>query len=67
MAGETWVVPNVPNVMYINGSVALHGAYWHNLFGSGVRLSHGCINLPLESAAWLYKWAPVGTNVIVHQ
>jgi lipoprotein-anchoring transpeptidase ErfK/SrfK len=53
--------------MYINGSVALHGAYWHNLFGSGVRLSHGCINLPLDSAAWLYKWAPVGTTVVVHQ
>lgn len=66
MGGETWVVPNVPNVMYINGSVALHGAYWHNLFGSGVRLSHGCINLPLDSAAWLYKWAPVGTKVVVH-
>lgn len=64
---ETWVVPNVPNVMYINGSVALHGAYWHNLFGSGVRLSHGCVNLPLDAAAWLYKWAPVGTTVVVHQ
>ncbi len=67
LGGESWVVPNVPNVMYINGSVALHGAYWHNLFGSGVRLSHGCINLPLDSAAWLYKWAPVGTTVVVHQ
>lgn len=64
--GETWVVPNVPSVMYINGGVALHGAYWHNYFGSGVRLSHGCINLPLSSAAWLYKWAPVGTKVVVH-
>ncbi len=65
LGGETWVVPNVPSVMYINGSIALHGAYWHNLFGSGVRLSHGCINLPLDSAAWLYKWAPVGTKVVV--
>lgn len=64
--GETWVVPNVPSVMYINGGVALHGAYWHNYFGSGVRLSHGCINLPLASAAWLYDWAPVGTPVVVH-
>jgi lipoprotein-anchoring transpeptidase ErfK/SrfK len=64
--GESWVVPNVPHVMYINGSVALHGAYWHNYFGTGVRLSHGCINLPLDSAAWLYNWAPSGTTVIVH-
>lgn len=64
--GEYWVVPNVPNVMYIHGGVALHGTYWHNLFGSGIRPSHGCINLPLRSAAWLYNWAPMGTTVKVH-
>jgi lipoprotein-anchoring transpeptidase ErfK/SrfK len=64
--GETWVVPNVPHAMYFNGSVALHGTYWHNLFGSGVRISHGCVNLPLDAAAWLYGWANVGTTVEVH-
>lgn len=63
--GVPWEVPNVPNVMYIHGGVALHGTYWHNRFGSGVRLSHGCVNLPLKSAAWLYEWAPVGTTVKV--
>ncbi len=66
LGGESWVVPNVPHVMYFNGSVALHGAYWHNYFGTGVRLSHGCVNLPLDSAAWLYNWAPIGTTVVVH-
>lgn len=65
MGGETWVVPDVPNVMYFNGSVALHGAYWHNAFGTGTRLSHGCVNLPLDAAAALYDWAPEGTPVIV--
>ena len=63
--GQYWVVPNVPNVMYINGGVALHGTYWHNRFGSGARLSHGCVNLPLGAAAWLYDWAPMGTPVRV--
>ncbi|HWQ13752.1 MAG TPA: L,D-transpeptidase, partial [Roseiflexaceae bacterium] len=63
--GQYWVVPNVPHVMYIYGGVALHGTYWHNLFGSGARPSHGCINLPLRSAKWLYAWAPVGTPVRV--
>jgi lipoprotein-anchoring transpeptidase ErfK/SrfK len=63
--GESYSVPNVPHAMYINGDVALHGTYWHNLFGSGVRPSHGCINLPLYSAAWLYEWAPMGTPVQV--
>ena len=66
LGGETWVVPNVPHVMYINGSVALHGTYWHNMFGTGVRMSHGCVNLPLDAAAWLYNWAPMGTTVVVH-
>jgi lipoprotein-anchoring transpeptidase ErfK/SrfK len=63
--GEYWVVPNVPSVMYIYGGVALHGTYWHNLFGTGARPSHGCVNLPLRSAAWLYNWAPIGTTVRV--
>ncbi len=65
LGGEYYSVPNVPHAMYINGGVALHGTYWHNAFGSGVRLSHGCINLPLGSAGWLYDWAPVGTPVQV--
>ena len=63
--GEYWIVPNVPNVMYFNGGVALHGTYWHNRFGTGARLSHGCVNLPLKAAAWLYGWASVGTPVRV--
>ncbi len=63
--GKRWVVPDVPNVMYINGGVALHGTYWHNRFGTGARLSHGCINLPLDAAAWVYSWAPIGTPVQV--
>lgn len=64
--GETWVVPNVPNVMYFNGMVALHGTYWHNMFGTGVRMSHGCVNLSLADAEWLYGWTSVGTTVVVH-
>lgn len=62
---ECWNVPDVPHAMYIVGGVALHGTYWHNQFGSGVRRSHGCVNLPLNSAAWLYGWAPMGTTVTV--
>ena len=64
--GESWEVPDVPHVMYIYGSVAIHGTYWHNLFGTGVRLSHGCINLPVDAAALLYNWAPIGTPVWIH-
>lgn len=63
--GGEYSVPNVPNSMYIIEDVAMHGTYWHNMFGSGVRRSHGCINLPLDTAAWLYDWAPLGTPVTV--
>jgi hypothetical protein len=58
-------VADVPNVMYVNlDAEALHGAYWHSNFGQ--RMSHGCINLPLPVAEFLYGWAPLGTPVNVY-
>ena len=66
-ADETeYSVDDVPDVMYFNlEAEALHGAYWHNNFGS--KMSHGCVNLPLYFSAWLYGWAPLGTQVWVHE
>jgi lipoprotein-anchoring transpeptidase ErfK/SrfK len=62
--GETYYVPDVPSVMYFtNYGHALHGTYWHANFGTP--MSHGCVNLPLDVAAWLYEWAPIGTPVLV--
>ena len=61
-----YIVEDVPSVMYINmDAEALHGAYWHNNFGQ--RMSHGCINQPVEFANFLYGWAPLGTVVWVHE
>jgi hypothetical protein len=54
---------DVPDVMYYNGDEALHGAYWHNNFGNV--MSHGCINMPLDKAANVFDWAPMGTEVTV--
>jgi lipoprotein-anchoring transpeptidase ErfK/SrfK len=64
-SGESWFVPDVPWVQYVVGGVALHGTYWHNQFGTGYRLSHGCINLSMDDAEWLYGWADIGTPVEV--
>ncbi len=62
--GVQYFVEDVPHVMFINYEAeALHGAYWHDNFGE--RMSHGCINLPLDVAAYLYDWAPLGTAVTV--
>lgn len=65
MRGRGYNVPNVPYVMYFSGGYALHGAYWHNRFGTPV--SHGCVNLRVPSARWLYNWAPSGTPVVIHR
>jgi lipoprotein-anchoring transpeptidase ErfK/SrfK len=64
MSGPGYDLPNVPWVMYFRkGGYALHGTYWHNNFGRP--MSHGCVNLPIGEAAWLYQWAPNGTAVVV--
>ena len=41
----------------------IHSAYWHNNFGN--RMSHGCVNAPMEEAEWIFNWADVGTVVEV--
>lgn len=48
-------LPGVPWVMYITeGGISIHGTYWHNDFGRP--RSHGCINLPVRAARWLFRW-----------
>lgn len=64
MQGDDYYVPDVPNVMYYSGNYAIHGAYWHNSFG--IPVSHGCTNVAPDHAAWLYRWASVGTPVVVN-
>jgi lipoprotein-anchoring transpeptidase ErfK/SrfK len=42
-----------------NGN-ATHGTYWHNNFG--VPMSHGCVNMRMENALWIFRWStPVWT------
>lgn len=60
--GESWHVPDVPWSLYFtNNGHAIHGAYWHDNFGT--ELSHGCINLPLDIAEWIYDRAEVGMRI----
>jgi len=64
MTGPGYFLPDVPYVMYFYGSYGLHGTYWHHNFGTP--MSHGCVNLSIDDAGWLYNWASVGTLVNVH-
>jgi hypothetical protein len=60
---DFYFVQDVPFVMYFDSSRAIHGAYWHNAFG--YPRSHGCVNLPVADAHWVYDFASEGTWVYV--
>ena len=62
--GSTYVTEDVPWVSYFYSGYAFHGAPWRSSFGySG---SHGCINMPVSEAEWIYNWAEEGTTVVSH-
>ena len=75
IAASGFDLPGVPWVQYITESgISFHGTFWHNDFGRPH--SHGCINLSMQTAKWLYRWTSpqvsinkefsfggVGTNV----
>lgn len=52
VVGEEFELRDVPYVQYFEGGYALHGAYWHDTFGTPK--SHGCINLAPEDARRLF-------------
>lgn len=64
-SGPDYYLPNTLWNMRFDGSRLLHGAYWHNNFGT--RMSHGCINIAYQNAEWLYNSTPMGTQVVVRQ
>ncbi len=51
---DFYSLPNVPWVMYFDEAISLHGTYWHD--GFGYRHSHGCVNLSISDARWLFEW-----------
>jgi lipoprotein-anchoring transpeptidase ErfK/SrfK len=64
MSGPGYYLTNVPYTMYFYKGYGLHGTYWHNNFGTP--MSHGCVNLTIPDAEWLYNFSSVGTLVNVH-
>ena len=63
--GTHYEVENVPWSSFFHAGYALHGAPWRSSFGYAA--SHGCVNLPVDVAKWVYWWAPVGTPVVSHR
>ena len=59
--GSPYVAEDVPWVSYFYSGYAFHGAGWRSSYGySG---SHGCVNMPVSEAQWIYNW--VDTNTVV--
>ncbi len=56
--------------MPIYADIGLHDATWRSRFGGSIYTyngSHGCINLPYNTAKWIYNNVPTGTTVKVYK
>lgn len=60
---DAYYLEDVPWTMYFDKARAIHGAYWHNRFGT--ELSHGCVNLSVGDSHWVFDWAEEGDWVYV--
>lgn len=53
---EDYELPGVPWTSFFDeAGYAFHGTYWHDNFG--VPMSRGCVNMRIEEAKWLFRWA----------
>jgi hypothetical protein len=53
---EEYDLPGVPWTSFFHeGGYAFHGTYWHDNFGTP--MSRGCVNMRIEEAQWLFRWA----------
>jgi hypothetical protein len=53
-APNAYALQSVPWVQYFDGSISLHGTYWHDFFG--YRRSRGCVNLSISDAKWVFEF-----------
>jgi hypothetical protein len=53
---DAWFdLPGVPwSTFFTYEGIAIHGTYWHNDYG--LPRSHGCVNVPISVAKWIYFW-----------
>ncbi|HRE48317.1 MAG TPA: L,D-transpeptidase [Aggregatilineales bacterium] len=51
---DGYSLPAVPYAMFFTGEVGFHAVYWHD--GFGFKRSHGCVNLTISDARFLWEW-----------
>jgi lipoprotein-anchoring transpeptidase ErfK/SrfK len=53
-------LPGVPwSTFFTYEGIAIHGTYWHNDYG--LPRSHGCVNVPIDVAKFVYFWTEPDT------
>ncbi len=62
-SGPDYYLPNTLYNLQFRTHYYLHGAYWHHNFGHP--MSHGCINIAYEDAAWIYDWMQEGDLTVI--
>lgn len=62
--GAPYCTEDVPWITWFAPNIGFHGTYWHSNYGN--RMSHGCVNLPIDLAKYVYDWSPVGLEVAVY-
>lgn len=68
LVGATYRTP-VSYWMPFNGGIGLHDATWQSAYGGNLYLtkgSHGCINLPLDVAKFIYNNYSAGDTVVLY-
>ncbi|MBQ9166546.1 MAG: peptidoglycan binding domain-containing protein [Oscillospiraceae bacterium] len=69
LSGESYSSPVSYWMPFYNG-VGLHDAPWRTTFGGTIYKtsgSHGCVNLPIDVAKYLWENVNTGTGVIVYE
>jgi hypothetical protein len=59
-----YYLEDVEWTQYFFGAYAIHSAYWHNSFA--FTRSHGCVNLAISDAKWLFEWTSPYTPSDAH-
>jgi lipoprotein-anchoring transpeptidase ErfK/SrfK len=59
---DYYFLEDVPYIMYFDElkGIALHGTYWQGRYG--YKHSHGCVNMPILDAEWVFDWSADAPN-----
>jgi lipoprotein-anchoring transpeptidase ErfK/SrfK len=54
LPNDFYYLEEIPWTSFFDRGIAMHGTYWHD--GFGYPQSHGCVNMSITDAHWLYQF-----------